>query len=206
MYSEAEYERLAAAGLPLVLRGEASQAEMLLFYEVLTRATRRLYLSYPGLDDKGQPLLPSPYLAELEQLLGGKVERFTVEDLSPIPAAGAIASLTDLRIVAVASAAGILPRPQRGAADRAAGDPASLLAGLARAGRGELFDNLLTGLLGTHSRGEREGFGPYEGMLTSAAARQRLAERFGPTERWTPAGWSDIASVPISFFSRTCCI
>jgi ATP-dependent helicase/DNAse subunit B len=50
-YSEAEYRRLAAAGLPLVLREERGHEEMLLFYEVATRATRALTLSYAALDE-----------------------------------------------------------------------------------------------------------------------------------------------------------
>ena len=50
LYSEAESQRLKDLGLPLVLRGERSQEEMLLFYEVLTRATRTALseLSGPG--------------------------------------------------------------------------------------------------------------------------------------------------------------
>ena len=48
--------RRAAAGARTQRNGD----EMLLFYEAVTRATRRLYLSYPALDKRGQPLLPSP--------------------------------------------------------------------------------------------------------------------------------------------------
>ena len=47
LYSEADYVRLIDAGLPLVARTERTREEMLLFYEATTRATRRLYLSYP---------------------------------------------------------------------------------------------------------------------------------------------------------------
>ena len=77
---------------------------MLLFYEVITRATRRLCLSYPGLDDKAQPLLPSPYLIELEQALGREAKHFRLEDLSPISRTEAPASPTDERVLAVAQA------------------------------------------------------------------------------------------------------
>ena len=61
LYSEAEYLRLIDAGLPLVARTERTREEMLLFYEAVTRATKRLYLSYPALDEAAQPLLPSPF-------------------------------------------------------------------------------------------------------------------------------------------------
>ncbi len=48
LYSEAEYGRLIEAGLPLVARTQRTREEMLLFYEAVTRATKRLWLSYPG--------------------------------------------------------------------------------------------------------------------------------------------------------------
>ena len=57
---------------------------MLLFYEVLTRATERLTISYPALDDKAQDLPPSSYVTELERLLDGHATiRRTEPQLSP---------------------------------------------------------------------------------------------------------------------------
>jgi ATP-dependent helicase/DNAse subunit B len=86
LYSEAEYLRLIDAGLPLVARSLRTREEMLLFYEAVTRATRRLYLSYAALDESAQPLLPSPFLAEVEQAFGpGRIPRVERQDLSPIP-------------------------------------------------------------------------------------------------------------------------
>ena len=74
--SELERGELHSAGLPLAGPTERGQNEMLLFYEVVTRATRRLVLSYPAIDAAAQPLSPSPYLAELERACGeGRVER-----------------------------------------------------------------------------------------------------------------------------------
>ena len=75
LYSEAEYVRLIEQGLPLVARRERNREEMLLFYEVITRATRRLYLSYPALDESAQPLSPSPFLTEVEEACGRETIR-----------------------------------------------------------------------------------------------------------------------------------
>ena len=59
-----------------VHRPPATRAEeMLLFYEVVTRPTRRLVLTYPALDEAAQPLLPSPYLLELQQAWAWKRSR-----------------------------------------------------------------------------------------------------------------------------------
>ena len=44
--------------------------EMLLFYELVTRATEKLTLSYPALDEKGLTLPPSRYLTELQHCFG----------------------------------------------------------------------------------------------------------------------------------------
>ena len=74
LYSEAEYARLIDAGLPLVGRTQRTRDEMLLFYEAITRAGKRLWLSYPALDDSAQPLLPSPFLREVEQAFGDTEE------------------------------------------------------------------------------------------------------------------------------------
>ena len=59
---------------------------MLLFYEAMTRAGQRLYLSYPALDAAAQPLLPSPFLGEVEEAFApGGIPRVERADLSPIP-------------------------------------------------------------------------------------------------------------------------
>ncbi len=187
LYSEAEYQRLAEAGLPLVLRAERSQQEMLLFYEVVTRATRRLYLSYAGLDDRGNPLLPSPYLAEIERACGpGVIVRHETSDLSPIPQADEPFSPAEERVLAVSQAL--------------AGKP-DLLAGLCQSPQTrELADNILAGLTATRERGPGHDFGPYEGMVSSEAAAARLAERFGPQRVWSPSHLEQYGACPHQFF------
>jgi len=213
LYSEGEYEQLAEAGLPLVLRAEASQEEMLLFYEIVTRAKRRLYLSYPGLDEKGQPLLPSPYLLELEQICGERVERFKIEDLRPLPSDGAAASAVDERVLGVAQLVGLVdgeeaataattprqsvPRPRQ----RRNVGSTSHLAGMAvRAATRSVFDNILAGLSANASRSSRDEFGPFEGMLDSDTARVRLQARFDSEVRWSASRLELYGSCPYKFF------
>jgi RecB family exonuclease len=105
LYSEAEYQRLIEAGLPLVARAERTQEEMLLFYEAITRATKRLYLSYPALDESAQPLLPSPFLNEVEQAFGpGRIPRAQRTDLHPIPPDDEPLSDAEFRVKAIATA------------------------------------------------------------------------------------------------------
>ena len=105
LYSEADYQRLIEQGLPLVARRERNVEEMLLFYEAATRATRRLWLSYPALDAAAQPLSPSPYLQEVELACGpGRIVRSEQTDLSPVPPGEEPLSAAEFRVKAVATA------------------------------------------------------------------------------------------------------
>ena len=106
VYSEAENQRFIEAGLPLPSRSDRQTDEMLLFYETITAATRRLYLSYPAIDDSGEPLTPSPYLKEVEQPFGHgtPIPRFAQIDLSPVPDEDGLCSSDAFRIRAVAEA------------------------------------------------------------------------------------------------------
>jgi hypothetical protein len=53
---------LQQAGLDIPSTADLLPDEMLLFYQVVTRARRRLVLSYPAVDERGQELLPSSFL------------------------------------------------------------------------------------------------------------------------------------------------
>lgn len=189
LLSEAEVTELRAQGLPLPTRSERSRDEMLLFYEVLTRPSRRLTLSYAALDASAQPLAPSPYLFELQEICGGALPAALPgpKQLSPLPAGDEPLSLRDLRLMAVArgrdgegSYLGELLRRQRGLAGSAA-------------------DNVAAGLIVADQR-QRDVFGPYEGLLLGAAVRRALVERFGAERCWTASELEDYAGCPYRFF------
>ena len=105
VYSQAEHQRLIDAGLPLPSRHDRQTDEMLLFYETITAATRRLSLSYPSVDESGEPLTPSPFLDEVQQACGSEpIPRFEQVDLSPVPAPGEVCSIDAFRLRSVAEA------------------------------------------------------------------------------------------------------
>ncbi len=160
---------------------------MLLFYEVLTRATRRLYLSYPALDESAQPLSPSPFLQEVEQACGpGRVERTELTDLSPVPRGDEPLSPAEFRLKAVSSAL--------------EGEVA-LLAGLMQWRQPPgLAENIVAGLQVTHLRGNRDAFGPAEGMLRSDDARNRLSNRFSLQKTFSATDLEQYAACPFRFF------
>jgi ATP-dependent helicase/nuclease subunit B len=166
---------------------DRSQEEMLLFYEVLTRATERLTISYPALDDKAQVLPPSPYVTEIERAFGPEsIIRHVGPQLSPIPAEPTPLGLADRRVTAVHSAL---------AGKR------ELLAGiLADGASAPLAGAIDAGLRVVDARSKRHSFSPAEGLLTSDAVRDRLAQRFGPQHLWSPSQWEQYATCPYRFF------
>ena len=111
IYTDAECRELNQAGLNFADHRQRGSEEMLLFYEVITRATRRLVLSYPALDEKAQPLLASPYLVELERCAPGHVEHTQEISLSPVPQHEQPCSPTEQRVQAVAEL--VAGKPQR---------------------------------------------------------------------------------------------
>jgi RecB family exonuclease len=209
LYSEADYVRLIDAGLPLVARSERTREEMLLFYEAATRATKRLYLSYPALDDAAQPLFPSPFLSEVEEAFGkGAIPRTEQKDLSPIPREDELFCQFDFRVKAVATALD---------------GNVALLAGLMQRGRGgdeetgrqgnqrglvsptpplplSPSSSLAAGLELIYQRQDRDSFGPSEGMLQSAAARSALSEEFNPQRTFSATDLERYAGCPFRFF------
>ncbi|MGA2062631.1 MAG: PD-(D/E)XK nuclease family protein [Thermoguttaceae bacterium] len=182
LYSEAEYLELIEKGLPLVARTERAREEMLLFYEVLTRASRRLYLSYPSLDAAAQPLLPSPFVQEVIQACGGSaIVRPPVVDIRPIPS-GEPLSPGQFRVKAVADA--LTP----------SGDM-SLLAGLLQSD----IANFTAGMETIILRQERDNFGPAEGILPGKAAHEFFAREFSSTHSFTATELEKYAACPFRF-------
>ncbi len=181
-------QELAAADAALPTR---AHDEMLLFYEMLSRAEESLTLSYPALDDKGQTLPPSPYVLEIRRLLGEagmqRVRR-TAPHLSPVPRDASAFSLADWRISAVAKAL--------------EGDRRSLAGLLSNESNKQLADSLEAGIRIVHARARGDSFGPAEGLLAGGAVADRLAERFGPQHLWSPSQWETYAACPYKFFQE----
>ena len=221
LYGEQEERRLIEGGLPLVDAAGRAREEMLLFYEVATRATRRLWFTYPALDEAGQPLSPSPYLQEVEQACGeGRIVHRRPLDLTPLPPDEEPLSAEAFRVRAVIDA---LAGNVALLAGLVRDDPPGGTAGLSssagntvgQATRGahqstidgalvrdesaaSVADNLLAGLLALDSR-SGEAFGPWEGMLDSPAARNALLARFAPDRVFSVTELETYAACPFRF-------
>jgi ATP-dependent helicase/DNAse subunit B len=187
IYTESELRRLARAGLPLVLRAQRQQEEMLLFYEVACRAQRRLVLSYPAFDEQAQPLLASPYVDEVRELFSPGALRMDCDpDLRPAASRRGEASFTDYRRQSVLAAL----HEDRHLAQRILQSPIS----------GVPLENIRAALQTIHQRQQRDEFGPFEGMFFSPAALAELNRRFPPDMAWSPSRLEQYASCPWKFF------
>jgi ATP-dependent helicase/nuclease subunit B len=187
LYSDAQTRQLISAGLPLVAHAQRSGHEMLLFYEVITRATRRLVLSYPALDDRAQPLSPSPYLEDLDRACGpGRIPRTAQPELTGVPVSDDVLCPRDFRVRAVSNAL--------------AGDASLLTELFGHPSMLPAADNLAAGLRVSCARQRGKSFGPFEGLLPSTAAGRALRARFGPERCWSASRLEQYASCPFQFF------
>ena len=66
---ERRWELAAAGGPRLAAREDALAAERYLFYAAVSRATERVYLAYRSSDEEGNLALPSPFIADVAELL-----------------------------------------------------------------------------------------------------------------------------------------
>lgn len=188
LYTETEARTLISAGVPLVDRLERNQEELLLFYEVVTRPSKRLILSYPALDEKAQPLSPSSYLLEVERACGaGVIPRWEEPDLSPVPRGTKPLGFVDQRLIALDQ---LLK-----------GEPAPLARLLTHPPRADFPPQLLASLAATHARQRGDSFGAFEGVLSSPAAAKVLAAQFGPSYTWSASRLETYAYCPFRYFA-----
>ncbi len=187
-----------------------SQDEMLLFYEVLSRAQESLTISYAAMDDKAQVLPPSPYVVELQRMFRNGEQKISCAKprLSPVPPPNRSAEprrtpadetsmcrsargtycVADWRVAAVAEAA------------QTDGDR-RLLAGIfSRDETRSLGQAIDAGVRIVHARARGESFGPSEGLLISPAVAARLGQRFGAKHSWSPSQLETYAACPYKFF------
>ncbi|MGI9428571.1 MAG: PD-(D/E)XK nuclease family protein, partial [Bythopirellula sp.] len=178
-------ENLVQAHEPQLQRSDA----MLLFYELATRPTASLTLSYPALDAKGQPLLPSPLLTDWERSYGpGRIRHETQSWGHEASTAKTPLSVGSFRRQAVAQAldgnqrwlAGMVSRPN-----------------LVRTG-----SSILNGVDCIARRGTRDSYGPHEGLLLSKSAKSTLSRRFDSRHLWSPSQLESYATCPFRFFAE----
>ncbi|MBN1852534.1 MAG: exodeoxyribonuclease V subunit gamma, partial [Pirellulales bacterium] len=218
LLSDAECASLAAAGLPLETRQERYSDEMLLFYEVLLRGEQQITLSYPGLDERASPLLPSPFLQELLRLGRDRIERIDYLEMGPVNRRADPKSPAEFRIRAVADAlegdtsrlAQLFAHGTPGTScseDSPPCDPMDYGAlhvpeDVWNSGRiwrdtSAVIDASLQWIA---ERGQSDGFGPAEGVAAWSQTLEALSGEYGANHLWSPSQLEEYAYCPFRFF------
>jgi ATP-dependent helicase/DNAse subunit B len=167
---------------------DARSAEMLLFYQLVTRPSESLTLSYPALDAKGQSLPASPFLVELERCFVGVELPTTKQPLNyQSQHSGPPLSRSDLRHAAVIQAE-----------DR----KRDILAAMIRSPRyGTVGRSILAGIEAVGSRADKK-FGRYEGVIASDEVQAVLERKYGAEYTWSPSKLETYATCPYRFFGE----
>ena len=189
LYSEAECQRLIEQGLPLATRAERNGEEMLLFYEAVTRATRRLWFSYPALDEAGAAAVAQPVLEGSRAGVRSGADRADGADRSE-PGAGRRRAFLGRRVPRQGGGRGLGRR-------RVAAWPACCKRLRARSAA----DNILAGLAARPAATGPRAFRP--GRRNAARApcvRRQLAAEFSPQRVFSATELEQYAACPFRFF------
>jgi ATP-dependent helicase/nuclease subunit B len=180
LFDEQERQAFKQAGLDFPCVSDMLPDEMLLFYQVVTRASRSLVLSYPAVDDRGQALLPSSFLNSVRECFAPEAipverRRMLIERYDRDPPL----SPAEYRVQAAACGfAHVAAGPQT------AHLPANLAAAadLAR----QRFH------LGEHT--------PYDGLFRDPAVIAEVQKKFTPERVFSPTALESYIACPFRFF------
>ncbi|HJT77652.1 MAG TPA: PD-(D/E)XK nuclease family protein, partial [Gemmataceae bacterium] len=181
IFDEQERQALRQAGLDFPCMDDRIPGEMLLFYQLVTRARRQLVVSYPAVDDKGQRLLPSSFLHLLLQCFEPGSVR------------------TERRSMLIERYDRDEPLcPAEYRVQQAAAGPANL-----RAAPGlppDVAANLADAARVARLRFEERDFTPYDGRFRDPAVVAAVAGQFGPEKVFSPTALEDYIACPFRFF------
>jgi ATP-dependent helicase/nuclease subunit B len=179
-----EAERLALGPMGLLPASPADLLpdEMLLFYQVVTRARRQLVLSYPAVDERGHALLPGSFLSTvLACFLPGAI---------PIEHRSMLIEGYDRDIPL--SAAEYRVRVAAASRDH------NLVARLP----GDLGANLTDAADLYRLRFREREHNPYDGLFRDSAVISEVARVFGSERIFSPTALEDYVACPFKFFLR----
>jgi ATP-dependent helicase/DNAse subunit B len=182
LLNDADRQILRVAGLPFPDPGRRLAAEQLLFLQLIGRPRRELVLSYPAVDEKGQPLLPGSFLRAVRECFVGNAipverQRMLIEGY-----------LTRHPLSAAEGRSRLAAHMQMSNSATAHPDlPADLCEHLTRARQVAA------------ARFASRDFNGYDGRLDSPAALAAVCDRFGPQRVFSPTALEAYISCPFRF-------
>jgi ATP-dependent helicase/nuclease subunit B len=186
LLDDADRHQFRQRRLPFSDSEERLPREMSLFHRLVALPAKELILSFPAVDPKGQPLLPSSFLRAVRDCFTSDAvvperQRMLIEGyFQRVPIAE-----SELRVRFAADIA-----------DRAVGTAVwqhPLLPA-------RLTENLHDAARMASSRFHDKEFGVYDGMLSQPTIVQKLHERFGPNKTFSPTALEDYVACPFRFY------
>jgi ATP-dependent helicase/DNAse subunit B len=182
LLDDADRQILRAAGVPLPDPAARLGAEQFLFLQLLGRPRAELVLSYPAIDERGQPLLPGSFLRAVRECFAdGAIpterRQMLIEgyfDRDPLSAAEARSRF-----------AAAMTRP----------DAAPSHADLPT----DLCDQLTWARQVATARFRSEDFNRFDGWIDSPAALAAVRDRLGPGHVFSPTALEAYVSCPFRF-------
>jgi ATP-dependent helicase/DNAse subunit B len=192
-YNDAERERLVQAGLALEPRLLRQAEEMLLFHSAVTRATKRLHLSYPATDAEGKEVLCSHYVDEVRECLGGDVTERPIRVSETVPPLAEAACEEEL----LESAFHKLWQPDEEELARVVAAYNCIAARRPRA--------VACGLAGAFAERERDSLNPpgiFDGLLRDEQTVEDLAKRFPDDYLFSASQFNEYGQCPMGYFLK----
>jgi superfamily I DNA/RNA helicase/RecB family exonuclease len=198
LFDEQDLQALRQAGLPISCGTDVMAEEMLLFYEVVTRAERALILSYPAVDDKGQALLPSSFLSTLLDCFEpGAVcrrqKRMLIEGYDREPPLSA----AEYRVQVAAGVRTVAGEPGATGEKPVANAPGSPTTTLLPP---DLMANLADAADLARYRLDPTDHTHYDGLFRDPAVIAQVQQRFGPERVFSPTALENYIACPFRFF------
>lgn len=160
--------------------------ETTLFYEAVTVARKKLFLSFPTFDEDANPLYPSPYLSAVEQVLDAISTRNL--SLNYVPAPQECASLNELGVALTSVNAHRAPSDAQ---------LAHRLEQESGAWRHSLFARQI--------ETRRESALPYDefsGMMCDNQLQHEFAQKFGDGYLWSASQFNEWGACGFRFFAK----
>lgn len=178
VYSERDLDRLAKAGIALERAQARHDRERLLFHHVVSAAAERLTLSWCVLGEGGREALPSPFIADVEEIFAGHLAI-----TAPVPA-------SDGRCVASGEA--LAPREYCVAAAREGA--LTLLE--------EHVPQVAHALAVQERRFSRKPFDACDGVIGDRALAEAIARHYGPDHHFSANQLEGYLACPFRFFAE----
>ncbi|MEZ6045623.1 MAG: PD-(D/E)XK nuclease family protein [Planctomycetaceae bacterium] len=186
LYSETERLQFQEWGIPLGHSATRTQEEMLLFYSIITRARKKLFLSYPSVSSGGEPLFPAPYFQAVQELFTPEAAPLQhVGSLDPLPEPDSMLTFSDLRLVATQQVRQHKPALFAALFSQAVSTPAAR--------------TILTTAQMSQARFHTAGFTEYEGIVSNAHNLKLLQEHFTPDYQFSTRQLESFAECPFRF-------